>query len=201
MSRVRAVVAWTLLASAAVAQEGETLRVRLNVNPAEFMECANPTAFARGQSVILTAGGFAPRAPLEAALLQGDTELALGALAATERGSLNATLAIPLEAKPGEPARIRVRGPGAHGGPRLAMSLYLSIFPDAGDRDGDGVIDMCDSCPDLASGDAADDDADGIGNACDACPQDAANDADGDGLCGDVDPDPFSAAAAEPLRS
>jgi hypothetical protein len=180
VSRALAAVAGLLwLAGAAAAQEGETLRVRLNVNPAEFMECANPMAFARGQRVILSAGGFAARAELEAALLQADAELPLGALRATERGSLNAELAIPLEAKPGEPARIRVRGPGAHGGPRLAMSLYLNLFADAGDRDGDGVKDMCDTCPDLASADQADDDADGAGNACDPCPLDSENPADG----------------------
>jgi hypothetical protein len=37
------------------------------------------------------------------------------------------------------------------------------------------------------SGGQADRDGDGLGDVCDPCPNDAANDADGDGFCGDVD--------------
>jgi len=33
---------------------------------------------------------------------------------------------------------------------------------------------------------------DGIGDECDVCPFDAEDDFDGDGLCADVDPDPFN---------
>jgi hypothetical protein len=179
-------------ASVAVGAQEEpmTLRARLNVNPAEYMEC-DPTAFARGQPVLLSGGGFVPRTALTAVLEQSSGERALPGLRATERGTLSATITIPAEAIPGEDARIRVEGAGDHGGARVLTSLYLKIFPDMGDRDGDGVIDMCDTCPDLASENQADDDADGRGDACDKCPHDSSDDEDGDGLCADVDPNPY----------
>ncbi len=40
------------------------------------------------------------------------------------------------------------------------------------DTDGDGVIDDCDNCPDVANPDQEDSDGDGTGDACDACPDD-----------------------------
>src|SRR5689334_7174892 len=68
------------------------------------------------------------------------------------------------------------------------------------DRDGDGLPDGTDPCPDsalndmdgdgvcdpracMALPDDADTDADGAPDVCDACPADARNDADGDGRC------------------
>src|SRR5436309_1056617 len=40
-----------------------------------------------------------------------------------------------------------------------------------------------DNCPDAQNVDQADSDGDGIGNVCDSCPGDALNDQDGDGIC------------------
>ncbi|MBM4385010.1 MAG: hypothetical protein FJ091_16785 [Deltaproteobacteria bacterium] len=190
--RLAVVGAWLGAALAVSAQdEPQRLRARLNVNPAEYMEC-DPTAFARGQQVLLSGGGFVPRTPLTAVLEQDGGERPFPPLRATERGTLSATVAIPAQATPGEDARIRVEGAGDHGGPRLLTSLHLKIFADMGDRDGDGVKDMCDTCPDLASENQADDDADGRGDACDKCPHDSSDDEDGDGLCADVDPNPYA---------
>lgn len=39
-----------------------------------------------------------------------------------------------------------------------------------GDRDGDGVSDATDNCPDVANPGQEDEDSDGVGNACDNCP-------------------------------
>jgi hypothetical protein len=70
------------------------------------------------------------------------------------------------------------------------------------DRDGDGIANAADVCPDanvpgrpfaeILAGGGPDTDGDGIADDCDACPLDAANDADHDGLCGDVDNCPLA---------
>lgn len=78
------------------------------------------------------------------------------------------------------------------------------------DRDGDGVVDLCDPCPDdrpddpdgdgvctsadvcPAGDDRNDRDADGQPDACDPCPDDAPDDSDGDGTCDSSDVCPGS---------
>lgn len=73
------------------------------------------------------------------------------------------------------------------------------------DRDGDGIFDLCDECPDdalndhdndtvcgidercLGFDDRLDRDSDGIPDGCDECPDDPENDADNDEYCGDID--------------
>lgn len=80
--------------------------------------------------------------------------------------------------------------------------LVVAVDPDAPaitDRDGDGLPDVCDICPDAADPDQLDTDGDGVGDACDNCvvtenPEQA--DADGDGIgdaceCGDANGDGF----------
>ncbi len=62
-----------------------------------------------------------------------------------------------------------------------------SVYIFETDRDGDGLVDSVDNCPDVFNADQSDLDADGFGNVCDVCPIDELNDVDGDGLCGNVD--------------
>src|SRR4051812_42835906 len=53
------------------------------------------------------------------------------------------------------------------------------------DRDGDGVADVVDNCPDVANPVQEDEDADHLGDVCDPCPIDGdatSPDADGDGV-------------------
>ena len=71
-----------------------------------------------------------------------------------------------------------------------------SGVPMPGDRDGDGVPDESDLCPDLADKDQRDYDRDGFGDACDKCPHiaTAANvDGDIDGVGDECDPAPDAA--------
>jgi hypothetical protein len=66
---------------------------------------------------------------------------------------------------------------------------------DDGDRDGDGVSDSLDNCPDLANPSQHDEDRDGFGDACDHCPHlpSATDpDQDGDGVGDACDPNPGS---------
>ena len=68
------------------------------------------------------------------------------------------------------------------------------VYIAAVDRDGDGVPDTSDNCPDVYNPDQKDTDGDGIGDACDNCPKVAnpdQTDSDGDGL-GDACDNPTS---------
>src|SRR4029079_17725585 len=53
-----------------------------------------------------------------------------------------------------------------------------------GDRDGDGILDETDNCPDFANKTQFDEDGDGRGDVCDVCPgdRDDGTDKDGDGV-------------------
>lgn len=62
-----------------------------------------------------------------------------------------------------------------------------------GDRDGDGVANAIDDCPDAADADQADEDGDAVGDACDVCPEQAdpqQADQDGDHIGDLCDPFP-----------
>ena len=78
-----------------------------------------------------------------------------------------------------------------------SCSAQVSIVPV--DRDGDGIADDDDNCPDLANADQADSDGDGVGDVCDNCPifaNPSQTDADGDGKGDACDPcgdDPIEA--------
>lgn len=79
--------------------------------------------------------------------------------------------------------------------------------PEDGDKDGDGIADSKDNCPDIFNpirpvdnGKQADSDGDGVGDACDPCPLDKDksdcdpvdfNDKDGDGIINAFDNCPF----------
>ena len=60
-----------------------------------------------------------------------------------------------------------------------------------GDTDRDGVPDICpDDCPTVPNPNQKDSDSDEVGDACDNCNE---MDSDNDGICDNVDPDPFIA--------
>jgi len=71
-----------------------------------------------------------------------------------------------------------------------------AVHGDAGtatDRDGDGVANLADNCPDVANADQGNEDGDKFGDVCDPCPPvagDSPSDADGDGVADACDPNP-----------
>ena len=68
--------------------------------------------------------------------------------------------------------------------PYLTFDYALLDTDQFADRDGDGVPDPLDNCPDDPNTDQSDADADGLGDVCDPCPTDPGNtDSDGDGVC------------------
>ncbi|MCG8461630.1 MAG: hypothetical protein MI919_35560, partial [Holophagales bacterium] len=74
------------------------------------------------------------------------------------------------------------------GVPNLTADACDSGAFEAQDRDGDGVTDVPDLCPDDADPDQSDGDGDQVGDACDACEgDDASGDTDGDLVCDDSD--------------
>ena len=69
----------------------------------------------------------------------------------------------------------------------------VDAAPDApsDDRDGDGISNAVDNCPDVANADQADEDGDMLGDVCDPCPPSTDNtDDDSDGVANDCDPHP-----------
>ena len=67
-----------------------------------------------------------------------------------------------------------------------------TLIPDVmNDRDGDGVMDLADNCPDDFNPDQGDEDTDTVGDPCDPCPVDSDNrDTDSDGVGDMCDPRP-----------
>lgn len=79
------------------------------------------------------------------------------------------------------------------GSPVDEVDAGITVDGPPGDRDGDGVPDMTDNCPDTPNADQGDEDGDHLGDACDPCPIEAAapgDDPDGDGVAGSCDPNP-----------
>jgi hypothetical protein len=195
--RCAAVAAFTLslVAASALAQPSAPparLRGTLYVSLADYMECAVENAFIRGESVLLTGGDFLPNEVVEVVLEQDSGDVPLAPARATVRGGLEVRIAIPANASTEGDVRLRVTAEkGLGGGGIVLRSPPLRIFADAKDADADGVQDRCDTCPAVASPNLEDSDRDGLGDACDTCPNDSSDDADKDGLCADVDPNPY----------
>ena len=176
-----------LFAATASAEQDPPSRMRgkLWVNPIEFAECASETAFARGDTVILTGNGLAPNEAVEITFSQGDVERTLTSAKSNAQGALSVRVTIPADAATDKDARLHATAEkGADGNGVVLNSAPLQVFPDAKDSDGDGVKDMCDNCPQLAGSDITDLDGDGLGDPCDPCPTDPENGA-GSGACAD----------------
>jgi len=198
-----AAVAACALACQALAQETppalRPTRGRLTVSFAEYMECAIDNAFVRGESVMLSGGSFLPNEAVSVTLSQDSGDQPVGAVRATPRGGLSAIVTIPTAASTEGDVRLLATAEKGDAGAGVSLrSPPLRIFAERRDSDGDGFLDHCDTCPESASTNLEDSDADGLGDICDKCPNDSDNDSDGDGLCADVDPNPYAPEAAAP---
>jgi hypothetical protein len=92
----------------------------------------------------------------------------------------------------GSSYRLRIRttdGPNATLEHNISRSDWF-FFTVCSDRDGDGICDEADNCPDIANPSQDSGDSDLIGDACDECPNDPNNDQDGDGYCEGVSYNP-----------
>jgi hypothetical protein len=198
-----AAAALSLASASARAQDAAAQPVRghLTVSFAEYFECGVDNAFVRGESVLLSGGGFAPNEPIALQLAQGDERVPIASVRATPRGGLSAIVAIPAAAPTDTEVRIFATSEkGETGAGRSLRSPVLRVFADARDSDGDGEQDRCDLCPELAGPSGEDSDLDGRGDACDRCPNDGEDDSDGDGLCADVDPNPYAPESGAAAR-
>jgi len=100
-------------------------------------------------------------------------------------------LELAADAQVGQSALIRASdAPGSEGNGVILNSAPLQIFADGRDTDGDGIKDMCDNCPTMASTDLIDMDGDELGDACDPCPTDPENGAGSGGRCADDNANP-----------
>ena len=143
-----------LFAASAFAEQDPPSRMRgkLWVNPIEFTECSRESAVARGETVILTGNGFAPNEPVEISFSQADAERPLENAKANAQGALSVRVTIPVDAATDKDARLHATAQkGADGNGLILNSAPLQVFPDTNDSDSDGVKDMCDNCPKLAS--------------------------------------------------
>ena len=186
------VFAW-LLAAPLAAEESPAPRMRgkLWVNPVEFHECIVETAFAIGDQVILTGNGLQPSDAVVVTFEQGAAVREIARGKANAQGAISIRSQIPADAIAGTEARIRATvQTGADGNSFVLNSAPLQIFPDNRDSDGDGIKDMCDNCPNVASSDTTDSDGDGLGDPCDPCPTDPDNGASSNGVCADGNTNP-----------
>lgn len=77
-------------------------------------------------------------------------------------------------------------------GTRNDMGAYPTCHGDSADSDSDGIIDLCDNCPDDYNPNQEDEDNDGIGDTCDFCSNNFINDPDGDSVCAGIDNCPYA---------
>ena len=179
-------------ASADAANPSARMRGKLWASPIVFTECSRETAFARGDTVMLTGTGLAPNESVEVDFEQGDSERAIATVKANAQGALSARVVIPTDALADKDARIRATADkGAGGNGVVLSSAPLQIFADSRDSDSDGIKDMCDNCPSVADTDLTDSDGDGFGDVCDPCPTDPENGASSDGHCADDNTNPL----------
>jgi hypothetical protein len=165
----------------------------LTVTPAVAGACDSADRVVPGEPVDLHGGGFVPGATvvLELVADQGAYSALLAPVAADQTGWIEVRRTIPPDAPTDGQGVILAEGPGDQGGELTLLGPILLAPSSSADADGDGVPDLCDTCPSIADPDQQDGDGDRLGDACDPCPADRENDWDDDGLCADVDPCPL----------
>ncbi len=156
--------------------------------------CPSSKYYGIGETVTLAGAGFAPNEAIALRLSQGTATHVLPSVTANVAGGFSATVAIPAATVVGDFGTFEAHGAvGATGEGTVLFSDTLEFVSSATvDSDADGIQDRCDLCPNLATANQTDSDFDGLGDACDACVNDPENDFDRDGICADLDGDPFA---------
>jgi len=143
----------------------------LFVEPAAGEPCSAANAIDSAGDIHVRGGGFAPGESVSISITSTDFEGAVGSLIADAFGEIDGVLALPaLGPIPQVPiALVEARGLGDSGAGVLLQSELLALVASvAADGDGDGIADVCDNCPQIASSDQSDADGDGMGDLCDA---------------------------------
>jgi len=165
----------------------------LTVTPAVPSTCDSADTFVPGDSIGLHGGGYdaGTAITLELVADQGAYSAPLPSVAADQAGRIDVERTIPPDAPTAGLAALLAEGAGAQGGVLTLLGTISLAASSSADTDGDGIPDLCDTCPSIANPDQQDGDGDRRGDACDPCPADRENDWDDDGLCADADPCPL----------
>ncbi len=161
----------------------------LDVMPEVPQPCEANGAYTLGEVIRLQGDSFEPLTTVSLSLesLDGTFTTSLGNAVADATGGLDATITVPPAAPAPGVSLVQALATGSNGEPRLLAATIKIGTSFADDGDGDGVPDICDSCPALSHPNQDDSDGDGIGDECDPCPLDFYDDLDGDSLCGGTD--------------
>lgn len=182
----------TIISSAAADAGSYTVRVAnacaaRTSAPATLTVATTTTITAQPQPVTVVAGNVvtftvaATGTELTYAWFKGGQPLADGGRIS---GARTAMLTVHA-ATPANAGAYTVRVTGACGA-QTSTAATLTVLPD---RDGDGIPDTSDNCPDALNPDQRDSDGDGVGDVCDGCPGDANKLVPGACGCGTPDTD------------
>jgi len=137
--------------------------------------CGDGNAIGSAETIRVLGGGFGPGTSVEIGLVAALFEGIVATVTAAGDGTIDDLLTLPAVATSSEmpAALLEARGASPDDAGVLLISELLALLPTtASDLDLDGILDVCDNCPTVASADQSDLDLDGLGDLCDPNPSD-----------------------------